>query len=318
MKKKSLRFLTFVCSLLFLLPGCNSAKKPETPTNALQGKRILFIGDSFLVAGKTLDNNKGMTEQQRTGDAGYFYQLCKANGVDINIVNWVHTSTSLSTIQTMFLSPLKNRNFDYVVLSGGRNSASSYAALSETLDRYIAIFREANPNVKLYYLVTSGAHNVSVNESFPIDILNNLDAIEEKGITIVDWGKPIADIIRGKVSVPGGTQSYDAYTFVKHQSDTDGFHPNQLSGYFSALMTYCAITGESAVGQPYAFWNDTSLNAGFDPDKIIASAYSCGPTNYPDVFASEADMKGLQQLIDQYLAAKDYRNYNFTQADAKG
>ena len=37
-----------------------------------------------------------------------------------------------------------------------------------------------------------------------------------------------------------------------------------------------------------------------------------------EVFASEADMAGIQQLIDQYLAEKAYRNYEFTQADANG
>jgi hypothetical protein len=100
-------------------------------------------------------------------------------------------------------------------------------------------------------------------------------------------------------------------SFVISKSAKDGYHPNQLTGYITALMTYCAITGESAVGQPYDFWNDTSLDGRFSSDLFISTYYTHGSTNYPDIFASGADMRGLQELIDRYLAQKDYREYRF-------
>lgn len=40
--------------------------------------------------------------------------------------------------------------------------------------------------------------------------------------------------------------------------------------------------------------------------------YDGAPTNYPDIFASEADMKGLQELVDRCLEEKAFREYNFT------
>lgn len=318
MRKSFFSFTILLCCLCMLFSGCQTAGGKKEEKVDMNGKRIIFIGDSFVYAGKAVLSNSGLTQKERDGDTGYFYQLCKAKGMEVSVTNWTYGGTGLTKILNMYSSVLKDRNYDFVVFSGGRNSANTYAALSETLDTFMSMFREVNPDVKFYYLVSSGAHNISVLESFPIDILNNLDAIEEKGITIVDWGKMVADIIRGKVTVPGGTQTYNNHTFVKYKSDTDGYHPNQLTGYLTALMTYCAITGESAIGQPYAFWNDTSLSSQFDSAKFVANSYTMGPTNYPDVFASEADMNGLQQLIDQYLAAKDYRNYNFTQADANG
>lgn len=306
--KRLFTFTWVLCMMLGMLPGCAQKEKSET----LDGKRVLFVGDSFLFSGKAVLTNKGLTQQERHKDQGYFYQICKANGMEVDVINFTYGGQGLSAIHRMYMPTMKDRNVDYVILSGGRNSANTYADLSETLDKYIEMFRSVNPNVKFVYLVTSGAHNISVKESFPKDVLNNLKAAEEKGITIVDWGKLVADIIRGEVTVPGGTQTYNNHTFVKNKSTTDGYHPNQLTGYITAQMIFCAITGKSAVGQSYAFWNDASLSTQFDPERFMAEAYTLGSTNYPDVFASEADMQGIQQLIDQYLAAKHYREYHFT------
>ena len=76
-------------------------------------------------------------------------------------------------------------------------------------------------------------------------------------------------------------------------------------------MTYCAITGESAVGQSYDFWDNKSISAFFNPDSFISKYYTKGDTNYPDIFSSPADMQGLQTLIDKYLEEKAYREYRF-------
>ena len=45
---------------------------------------------------------------------------------------------------------------------------------------------------------------------------------------------------------------------------------------------------------------------------FISESYTNGPTNYPEIFASSADMQGLQTLIDQYLAEKAFREYQFS------
>ena len=181
------------------------------------------------------------------------------------------------------------------------------------MEQYIKVFRTANPNVKMYLLVTSGTHNISVKETFPIDLLNNLDRIEAMDIRVLDWGKLVADIIRGEVQIPGATMEYNKYSFVHNATAEDGYHPNQLTGYIISMFVYCALTGESAEGLPYDFWCDSSINPQFDPQSYLAFGYQYGPTNYQEIFASPADMAGIQKLVDKYIAERAYLNYNFTE-----
>ena len=304
---------------LGLLAGCaeketgSGEETQMTLDRSLDGKRVLFVGDSFLFTGRAVLQNKEVTEEGRRYDTGYFYQLCKAQGAEVAVTNWTYGGTGLGTIMDSYIPLFKDYDYDYIILSGGRNSANTIADLEETIDRFIQLFRTANPNVQFFYLVTSGAHNISVKESFSMDVLNNLDRIEAKGVTVLDWGKMVADIIRGQVEVPGATLTYDKYSFVYNKSLTDGFHPNQLSGYIVSMFVYCAITGESAVGLPYDFWNKKDLHSSFDPEAYMSYGYKLGTSNYQDVFASPADMEGIQKLVDQYLASKAYLDYNFTE-----
>ena len=67
-------------------------------------------------------------------------------------------------------------------------------------------------------------------------------------------------------------------------------------------MVYCAITGESAVGLPYDFCDDSTINKDFDLEAYKEEKYTYEKfTNFIEVFQSPEDMNGLQQLIDQYL-----------------
>ena len=299
-----IKVCALLCCLALLLCGCTIQKNK---TADLNGKKVVFIGDSFLFAGRCVLPIKDCAEAVRQNDVGYFYQLCKANGVGVSVTNWTFGGKCLDDIMNYYLCDYTDFDYDYVILSGGRKSESTYAQLEKTLDRYMEKFRAANPDARFLYLVTSGAHNLSVKETFPVDVLNNLDKVEEKGITVVDWGALVADLAFGNAEVPGGTQDYNNYTFVHNRAETDGFHPNQLTGYITAQMVYCAITGQSAVGQPYGFWDQDP----FDAQEYYDYAYTCGPSNYREVFASPEDMQGIQQLMDTYLAEKAYRNYNF-------
>lgn len=279
----------------------------------LDGKKIIFIGDSFVYYGNAVivKSTDVVSQAARNNDKGYFYQICKSNGATVSVTNWTFGGKGPATIYENYMDTLTDRYYDYVVISGGRSSTTKAEDYFRTLQAYIDMFTAVNSNVKFVYLVSSGAHNISVEESFPVEILNNLREFEKMGFTIVDWGKLVSDIIRENVSVPGAEKSYSKNSFVIHKSDKDGYHPNQLSGYITALMTYCAITGESAVGQSYDFWDDKSISAYFKPDAFISKYYTKGDTNYPDIFGSPADMQGLQTLIDKYLEEKAYMDYQF-------
>ncbi len=285
----------------------NDENNEQEDWNMLDSSKIIFIGDSFIYYGKVVLDGS----ESRYDDKGYFYELCKQNGIEVSVTNWTYGGKGITYIYDNYIDDIRDPYYDYVVLSGGRSSASQASTYFDTLEKYIEFFRDANPDVQFLYLVSSGAHNISVAESFPVEILNNLKEFEKMGITIVDWGKLVADIIRDEVAVSGAEEEYNKNSFVVHKSDADGYHPNQLAGYITALMTYCAITGESAIGQPYDFWNDTSICSAYDADRYIQTYYTKGDTNYPEIFASESDMNGLQELIDEYLAKKAFRDYHF-------
>ena len=305
------------------------ATTEETPTQkepevtSLDGKKIIFIGDSFVYYGQTVleKSQKSLTHAERVNDKGYFYQLCRANGENVSVTNFTFGGHGLSSFCSGscntekvckgedHFSYLTDRNYDYVVVSGQRSSITTAESFLGDIRFIMEMFQAANPNVKFVYLCSSGAHNVSVAESFPVNILNNLKTIEEWGFTIVDWGKLVADVIKGETAVPGALQSYNKNSFVVCKSSSDGYHPNQLTGYITTLMTYCAITGKSAVGQTYAFAETTWRS--FAEFKSKYYTYNGATTNYPEIFKSESDMKGLQTLIDQYLEEKAYREYQF-------
>ena len=81
---------------------------------------------------------------------------------------------------------------------------------------------------------------------------------------------------------------------------SDTYHPNPLSGYIASAMAYCAITGKSAETLPYSFVESHLKQASFS--SFISSYYtSASDTQFPAIFQSSTDMKGLQTLMDQYL-----------------
>lgn len=296
-------------------------KDPEVIS--LDGKKIIFIGDSFVYYGQTvLEKSQSYLKQsERVNDKGYFYQLCKANGENVSVTNFTFGGHGLSAFCSGncntekvckgedHFSYLTDRNYDYVIVSGERASSTTEESFLGNIRFIMEMFQAANPNVKFVYLCSSGAHNVSVSPTFPVNILNNLKTIEEWGFTIVDWGKLVSDVIKGETAVPGALQSYNKNSFAVCKSASDGYHPNQLAGYITTLMTYCAITGKSAVGQTYDFAETTWRS--FSEFKNKYYTYNGATTNYPEIFKSESDMKGLQTLIDQYLEEKAYREYQF-------
>ena len=282
----------------------------ETGKAALQGKKVIFSGNSYTFCGYNVltKQNDVLTQAERSNDQGYFYQLCKANGVDVEVTNWSFGSHSITDF---FEGPckterecygeyheyyLKEPYFDYVVLQC--NPEASYSGdfmklLKPTMD----FFRKHNPDVKFVMHVPHMAYEKGFRWA------NDLQELIDGGIRIANWGELCHDVIKGTSKVPGATQEYSFHSFVINWSETDGFHQNVLAGYLTSLMVYCAITGESAVGQPYLFTNDSSINPRFSWEVMKATHYSYDPTtNFIEIFQSEADMNGLQQLADQYLA----------------
>ena len=299
--------------------------------NPLDGKKIIFIGDSYTYYGQTVleKSQTNLTQKSRSGDKGYFYQLCQSKGVNVEVTNWTFGGHTLDALFGGNCSAnrgcdgedhkayLTDKFFDYVVIQLGAASSDRFLLDMEIVTSF---FKEANPNAQFVVLVPySNYGTIGSTPTLAATALNNLKTVANDGVIVVDWGGVVMNILDGKTQVPGTNLVYEKNTFVVSKSAKDGYHPNQLSGYITTLMTYCAITGQSAVGQSYDFCNDPSLSPSgsnskfFNFDKYISTyyIYNGATTNYPEIFASATDMVGIQKLIDEHLAAKAYMEYDY-------
>lgn len=286
--------------------------------NILDGKKVLFVGNSFTYYGKcVLDKGRTNLElEPRQNDQGYFYQICKANGADVSVTNWTWGGHALrdtfgekcgyrrECTGANHFSHLTDLEYDYVIIQEGSRNLGAEDSL-EWYKKIMDIFKKANPDVKFIFPLHIGFYVLAPKYA---DVLSKVDEFEKLGMTIVSWGTLVNDIMTGKTQVPCAKEKYNKNSFIIAQSEKDGFHQNMLSGYITALMIYCAITGESAVGQDYSFCGDTAVNKEFSFEEYCSKYYSYNDatTNFPQIFASEADMKGIQQLIDKYIEEKMY------------
>ena len=293
------------------------ATTPQASIDALQGKRILFVGNSYTYYGRVVINQgyDVLTQKERTDNRGMFYYMCKEKGIDVEVTNWVFgghdltdtlghscTMTETSCAGVDHLSYLTDPNFNYVCLQPYFEDEYTGDMISH-LQPMMDFFREANPDVKFLLLVP---HMTFVRN---FDWRNDFAALADVGVTICNWGGMLDDIVNKRVEVPGGTQQYFFGSFVISQNEKDGHHQNLLVGYLTAQMVYCAIPGESAVGQPYTVADDSSLHPEFDMEAYQEKYYTYEPvTNFVEIYRSESDMNGLQQLIDRYLAQYNVGN----------
>lgn len=325
------RFLALTLAVLMCLgtlSACdftpeNPGEEPIYPTWAgggkemLDGKKILFVGNSQTYYGRTViyTSNSDRRQEQRQNNQGYFYQLCKANGMNVEVTNWTFGNHSLQDLFNVcaagrgcdgieHVNYLTDRYFDYVIIQPGSRFGNTDSLLAD-FKLVSDVFKEANPDVKFVFHVQRRAHENNY------EWLSGLKELEKKGVLIVDWGKLVNDLIVGNTTVPGGKETYNQNSFIIRKSKTDGSHPNMLTGYVTTLMLYCAITGESAVGQPSDFCGNTQLHEKFDMEDFLVNeyCYDNATTNMVDIFNSPEDIAGIQTLVDQYIAAKHFLNY---------
>ena len=320
--KKGICAMLSMCLLLSIFAGCgNTSEQSKIPSStepavtepdhtrgmeALNGKKVIFIGNSHTYYSRCVINQQQNTViQTRMGDKGIFYQLCKNNGIEVEVTNYTFGSHQLSDLYSGscaagkhdghdHMADITDFNYDYVILQQGTKAPDN--DLVGDVEKMAAPFKEANPNVKVIFLV----HQLVYTRDYKW--LDKVALLRDAGVTVVDWGGMLHGIVKGTETVPGTKQTFSQNSFVISQSDSDGYHPNLLAGYITALMTYCAITGEQAEGQPWQFKNSDILSEAAIKN-YRDSYYTYDPdTNFDAVMMSEAEMLGFQKLIDRYMA----------------
>ena len=260
-------------------------------TRSLDGKNILVVGNSFVYYGRCV-----IEGDQKTTDLGYLYEICKRNGDDVNVYDYVWGGKSLEWIYDNHLSqadPEFLNSIDIVFLSeAGNNNADLIADIEEIA----ALFPKTT---EFYYLSHTYVYQANLNK-----IIDAFPKLVEMGILVGDWGAIAYDLWTHNVVLDQSEINYDKETFVKNKGDQH--HQNMLSGYITAQMAYCLASGKSAVGQDYSFCCDPSVNSAFDADAFIREHYNEGITNMDEVFASEYDMLEIQKLIDLYIEKYNY------------
>lgn len=266
-----------------------------------------FKGGKFLVCANSMVYYGGFVQKGSSGqqDMGMFYKLMKANGYDVTVIDCTegghYLSDYINSCHTCtkgdHLAGLDLGSFDYVILSEAGSNVSAF------LDNCRAVYKrvtDKNPKAKKIYI----NHVYSVYKKHG-NILNNLKTLHDvDGVTIVNCGQLAYDIYTGAVKVPGGSLTYsDRYTFCNH-TDSDTYHPNPLMGYIMTQMTYCALTGKDA---SYADYSNLIKGCSFGSGSVSYSAYYSKYYTvsafrpFMDVIDNPAEMKGIQQLIPQYV-----------------
>lgn len=286
--------------------------EPAEEKVTLDGKRVIFIGNSHTYYGKTVISKSATTQAARENDKGMFYHLCRLNDMNVSVTNWTFASHNLVDTfsdglcpkcdsPTNHMNALTNRYYDYVIIQEG-SAAAEPATFLAIFEKVYNFFKEANPNVK--FVLTISTRSVEGNYKW----LPAVDGLKEShGLIVSDLGNMVWDIVNGKKQVPGATLTYNKNSFIISKSKSDGYHPNLLTGYLTSLFTYCAIMGESAVDQPYSFAIDANVNSAFKHTAFISSYYKYqnATTNFVEIMQSDADMKGIQQLVDEYLEKRN-------------
>ncbi len=268
---------------------------------SLDGKTVLFIGNSFVYYGGAVEHGS-----QKKTDKGFFYEICQANGENCTVYDCTYGSHHLYDFTSSgcksgschsgadLLKGVPLSSIDYVFISeSGDNNSNFVKDVKNIIKRFPS-------TTKFVYL----AHSYTYSKNHT-KIINNLDNLQDLGVDIVVWGKLVDDVIDGRVSVPGATVKHKKTSYIKNDGDT--YHPNPLAGYITAQMAYCAVTGKTAVGQmPNLYSIGDTIKYG--KSAVGYSAYisthykSSSDTNFKTIMKSQADIQGLQKLMDEYLA----------------
>ncbi len=259
-------------------------EKGKFEIKGLDGAKVMFVGNSFLYYGYcTTTKNEIVFDDQ-----GYFHEVAEKMGDDVYVTSVTYGGKGFKALYSILTENYPNYygkgdnmddfyNQDFVILQQEGSNASSTLEYAEKI---MALFP---PETRFGFFIHH--HNAQNNHTNVLNAAKKLR--DEKGVVYISAGHMMFEVWMNKAKVPGATLTYNKNSFVVNHSDSH--HPNYLNGYLTALSCYYALTGNSIVDCPHDFVRTTM------------EYYTKARSNYDDILASEPDMKGLKQLVEQYI-----------------
>lgn len=266
-------------------------------------KRIAFVGNSFTFYGKCVNVNAfdGL-------DDGYFYQLAKSFGDNVTVTNFTWGGASFwhkgsGFAQRMLYERMKELHPAYYNNPEGLPVEDFYrqdaVVLQQSGDRIKETYEDARLIMSLFAPETVFGFYITTYDAFH-DFEPSFEAAErirDGGGVYIPLGHMVNDIIKGNAIVKDSEFEYNKNSFIVCK-EGDGFHPNTLTGYLTALTVYYAFTERDITDAAYDF------ACGLDKEKH----YTLGETNHGEILCSDKELRSLKEQVMLYC-----RRYNAKQ-----
>ena len=271
---------------------------PDTPKSV----RILFTGNSLTYYGDVVVDKSGSP----TNEKGVFEKIAEDYGSNVKVTNFTYGSAGFidgrSKASTDGLSsPLTDYGI-YQLLTGlhphyyGKSSSldsiyvQDYVFLQQRGANVVDTYNQAKLIASLFPPSTKFVIMLTHYDCNNADVKSAAYKLKkDDGWFLIPWGSLVTDLWNGQIYGMG--YSYSKPDFI---ITSDNIHPNYLTGYITALMSYCTIFGKSAVGAHFSFVKNT-----------LGSYYSSSSeTKFPQVLGDSEEMGRIQKCIDAYIAGE--------------
>ena len=267
--------------------------------SSLDGKKIMFAGNSLTYYGEVVINDNGSP----TAKKGVFEKVAEYFGDKVSVTNFTYGSAGFTDGRDKASSdgiPSSYTNYGIyqlmIELHPNYYNNPNGKEMDPFYDQDVVVFQQRGASISSSYdQVKKIAALFPEDTRFAVMITHydtkntsTSSALKKTladGWTVIPAGDLVTDLWNGKIANTSFKYTKNDFVITK-----DNVHPNYLTGYIKALMTYCALTSRSAVGADYSFVNrSTSYYA------------SAAETQFEDVLKSPSEMLLIQALIDSYI-----------------
>ncbi len=267
--------------------------------SSLDGKKVMFAGNSLTYYGEVVINNDGSPTAQK----GVFEKIAETFGDKVKVTNFTYGSAGFvdgrdKASTDGIPASYKDYGLYQLMLELHPNHFGNKDGkeMDPFYDQDVVVFQQRGASISSSYDQVKQLASLFPEDTRFAVIITHYDtkntatssALKKTladGWTVIPAGDLVTDLWNGRLK--GMEFKYTKTDFVITK---DNIHPNYLTGYIKALMTYCALTGRSAEGADYSFVNRST--------DYYSNAQE---TQFEDVLASSSEMLRIQELIDSYI-----------------